>query len=405
MTRPGLIALSVIAVAAAGGYWFTASRGAVEPASTPRAGRSGEGFPVAVATAPVAQADMPVRKRAIGFVETPASVVVRSRIDSQIVEQHVTDGQFVGKGDLLFTLDDRDIKAQIAKDEAAIARDEATHRRAEADLARYQMLLARNAGTQVQVDQATADEGSSAATILSDKATLDADKLKLGYTRITAPIDGRAGAVQVTPGNLVSANASGSALMTITQMKPLRVTFTLPERELPVLQAALARGAPVPVTARIPDTDRPPAQGILNFVDSTVDMTSGTITVKAAFANDDLALWPGQYVDVEVAVDTLRDVAVVPTVAVQSGQKGPYVYVADAGGTVALRQVKVALADGARTAISDGVKPGERVVVDGQLRLKDGAKVRERDGQAKPADAAKPVAGGKGVPVASGTQS
>lgn len=399
MTRPGLIVLSAIALAAAGGVWFATSRGSGDHAATSRPSRGGEGVPVSVATAPVAQADVPVRKRAIGFVETPVSVVVRSRIDSQIVEQHVTDGQFVAKGDLLFTLDDRDIKAQIAKDEAAIARDEATHRRAEADLARYQMLLTRNAGTQVQVDQATADEATSAATILADKATLEADKLKLSYTRITAPIDGRAGAVQVTPGNLVSANASGSALMTITQMKPLRVTFALPERDLPVVQAALARGKPVPVTAKIPDTDKPAAQGVLNFVDSTVDMTSGTITVKAAFANDDLALWPGQYVDVEVAVGTLQDVAVVPTVAVQSGQKGPYVYVAEAGGTVALRQVKVALADGARTAIAEGVKPGERVVVDGQLRLKDGAKIRERDGQAKPAD------GAKGVPVAGGANS
>ena len=152
-----------------------------------------------------------MRKRAIGFVETPASVVVKSRLDSQIMQQAVVDGQFVKAGDLLFTLDDRDIRAQIAKDEAAIARDEATHTRTQLDLARYQQLLARNAGTQQAVDQATADERTAAATILSDKATLEADKLRLGYTRILAPIDGRVGAVQVTPGNLVSANSTGPA--------------------------------------------------------------------------------------------------------------------------------------------------------------------------------------------------
>jgi multidrug efflux system membrane fusion protein len=380
MKTSKILFISFVAVAATGGIWFGSSRGAVEPTAT-RQARGAGGFKVAVVTATAEKADMPVVKRAIGFVETPASVAIRSRVDSQIVEQHFTDGQLVRKGDLLFTLDDNDIKAQISKDEAAVARDEALHKRSEGDLFRYQQLIARNAGTQQQLDQATADERSTAATIQSDKATLEADRLKLGYTRIVAPIGGRAGAVQVTPGNLVSANASGTTLVTLTQIKPLRVTFTLPERELAALQAALARGAPVPVLARIPDSGRKPAEGVLNFVDSSVDTMSGTITAKAAFANDDLSLWPGQYVDVEIDVDMLRDVAVVPTVAVQPGQKGPYVYVVNQGGTVSLRPVTVALADGARTAVSEGVKPSERVVVDGQLRLKDGAPVREREPQ------------------------
>ena len=386
MKTPTFVLIALVATVAAGGIWYVRSHGAVEPAQSQRQSRGGDGAPISVVSAAAEASDMPVVKRAIGFVETPASVVIRSRIDSQIVEQHVADGQFVKKGELLFTLDDRDIKAQIAKDEAAVARNEALHTKSQNDLARYQQLLSRNAGTQVQVDQATADERSSAATIQADRATLDADRLKLGYTRIAAPIDGRAGAIQVTPGNLVSANASGTALVTLTQMKPLRVTFALPERDLPVLQAALARGTPVPVMARIPDSGRKPAEGVLNFVDSSVDTTSGTITAKAAFANEDLSLWPGQYVDVEVDVDLLRDVAVVPTVAVQPGQKGPYVYVVAAdGATVRLQPVKVALADGGRTALSEGVKPGERVVTDGQLRLKDGARIREREQKSAPA--------------------
>lgn len=387
--------------AVATGLWFNASRGAVDPGDasrSARAGRGGDGAPVAVVTAAAERADMQVRKRAIGFVETPASVVVKSRLDSQIVEQHVVDGQFVRKGDLLFTLDDRDIKAQIEKDEAAIARDEATHRRAEGDLARYQQLLAKNAGTQQSVDQATADERSSAATILADKATLDADRLKLSYTRIVAPIDGRAGAVQVTPGNLVAANSTGVGLVTLTQMKPLRVTFTLPERDLASLQRALAAGKPVPVTASVPESGRAPAQGLLNFVDSSIDMTSGTITAKAAFANDDLALWPGQYVDVEVVTDTLADTTVIPTVAVQPGQKGPYVYVVKPDQTVELRQVKVALSDGDRTALGAGVAPGEHVVTDGQMRLKTGSRIREQGGALKPAAP-------EGTPVVEGAKS
>lgn len=393
MKRSGFVTGLMLVAAAAAGVWYWRSHGS-ENAQAAR-GRA-DGAPVAIASAAAVQVDFPVRKRAIGFVETPASVLVRSRIDSQIMQQHVTDGQFVKTGDLLFTLDDRDIKAQIAKDEAMLARDEATHTRNLADLERYKQLLARNAGTQVQVDQAIADERSSAASIQGDHATLDADRLKLSYTRITAPIDGRIGAVQVTPGNLVNAsnNNSGTGLLTITQMKPLRVTFAMPEHELPTLQAALAAAKPIAVTARVPNTGRPPAEGKLNFVDSTVDMTSGTITAKAAFANDDLTLWPGQYVDVEIVPETLMGITVIPTVAVQTGQKGPYAFVVKPDSTVDLRQIKVALSDGDKTAVSEGIAPGERVVTDGQMRLKQGTRVRERAATSDKPPASTPVAEG-----------
>ena len=394
MKRSGFVTGVVIAGLAAGGIWHWRGR-APDTAQAARGAR-GDGGAVSVISAAAIQADFPVRKHAIGFVETPASVLVRSRIDSQIMTQNVVDGQFVKAGDLLFTLDDRDIKAQIAKDEATLARDEATHTRNLADLERYKQLLARNAGTQVQVDQAIADEKSSAASIQGDHATLDADRLKLGYTRITAPIDGRVGAVQVTPGNLVNAaaNNSGTGLLTITQMKPLRVSFALPESELPTLQGALAAAKPVPVTARVPNSTRPAAEGKLNFVDSTVDITSGTITAKAAFANDDLTLWPGQYVDVEIIPDTLAGVTVIPTVAVQTGQKGSYAFVVKPDSTVDLRQIKVALSDGDRTAVTEGIAPGERVVVDGQMRLKQGTPVRERAATGEKPPQATPVAEG-----------
>ncbi|MFA6966658.1 efflux RND transporter periplasmic adaptor subunit [Bosea sp. (in: a-proteobacteria)] len=401
MKRKSVLTIAVLTAAVlATGIWFNTSRGRVEPADPARparAGRAGDGAPVSVITALATREDVPVRKRAIGFVETPASVVVKSRLDSQIMAQHVSDGQFVGKGDLLFTLDDRDIKAQIDKDEAAIARDEATHKRAENDLARYQQLLARNAGTQQSVDQATADERSTAATILSDKASLEADKVKLGYTRITAPIDGRVGAVQVTPGNLVGANSSGTGLLTITQMQPLRVAFSMPESDLPVLRRALNASTAVPVSAVVTGAGGAPAMGTLNFVDSVVDRASGTIAAKAAFPNTDLALWPGQYVDVEIAADTLTGTTVIPTVAVQTGQKGPYVYVVKPDETVELRQVEVALSDGGRSAITSGVSPGERVVTDGQMRLKQGTHIRDKsaDAKAPPAPQSVPVASGE----------
>ncbi|CAM5202222.1 Membrane fusion protein, multidrug efflux system OS=Bosea thiooxidans OX=53254 GN=ARD30_00345 PE=3 SV=1 [Bosea thiooxidans] len=390
MKRSGFVIGLLFALAAAAVFWSMRPHA---PAPSAR----GDGAAVAVVTAVGVQADFPVRKHAIGFVETPASVVVRSRIDSQIMQQHVTDGQFVKAGDLLFTLDDRDIKAQIAKDQAMLAKDEATHTRNLADLERFKQLFARNAGTQAQVDQATADERSSAASIQADHATLDADRLRLGYTRITAPIDGRIGAVQVTPGNLVNAagNSSGTGLLTITQMKPLRVSFAMPESELPTLQGALAAARPVPVIAHVPNAGRMTAEGKLNFVNSTVDTTSGTITAKAAFPNEDLSLWPGQYVDVEIIPETLAGVTVIPTVAVQTGQKGPYAFVVKPDSTVDLRQIKVALSDGERTAVAEGIAPGERVVTDGQMRLKQGTRVRERAATGEKPPQSTPVAAGE----------
>lgn len=406
MQRSKVLLASLLAVAGiASGWWYLSQHQASAPGaanssfaseSSGRRGRGGggDGPPVAVVTAVAEKGDFPVRKRAIGFVETPASVVVRSRLDSQIMEQHVTDGQFVKTGDLLFTLDDRDINAQIAKDEAMIARDTATHLRTKADLARYKQLLEKDAGTQQQVDQAVADEKSAAATVLADQATLDADKIKLGYTKITAPIDGRIGAIQVTPGNLVSANSTtGNGLVTITQIKPIRVAFTMPESELDNLKTSLASGEAPKVKALVPGAKSPPPVGTLNFVDSSVDQASGTIAAKAAFANDDLSLWPGQYVDVELEAGTLKDITIVPTVAVQAGQKGPYVYVVGEDSRVTLRQVTVALSYGERSAISAGLKPGERVVTDGQIRLKEGVRVHDSNASGtRPGPTAAPAA-------------
>jgi multidrug efflux system membrane fusion protein len=175
-------------------------------------------------------------------------------------------------------------------------------------------------------------------------------------------------------------------------MKPLRVSFTMPENELPTLQAALHSANPAVVRAQIPQSPDQPAEGKLNFVDSNVDITSGTITAKAAFPNDDLRLWPGQYVDIEFIPDTLKGVTVIPTVAVQTGQSGPYVFVAKADSTVDLRKIKVALSDAGKTAVTEGVAPGERVVIDGQMRLKQGTKVREREANGEKPQVSTPVA-------------
>lgn len=350
---------------------------------------------VAVVTAEAQSIDFPIRRRTIGNIEAMATVLVRSRVDSQLLGQHVKDGQFVKKGDLLFTLDDKELRAAVARDEANLARDQANLTRTQADLQRKRDLMSSGAGAQQQVDQALADAKAAEAAVAADEASLDTDKLRLSYTRIEAPIDGRLGSIQVTPGNLVRASdGGGGGLVTITQVKPIRVSFTLPERDLAAVRAAMADTLAPSVRVFASGSSTAMATGPLTFIDSAVDMASGTITAKAIFANEDLALWPGQYVDVEVELGTRPSTVVVPTVAVQAGQSSPYVFVARPDGTAELRAVKVAVADGERTALAAGVKPGERVVVDGQLRLANGTRIRD----ASPAAAGPAPKAGADVP-------
>ena len=334
----------------------------------------GGGAPVAVVIAPVEQVTFPVRRRSFGYAEPMASVIVRSRVDSQLLDQHFTEGQFVKKGDLLFTLDDRELKAQVAKDEATLAKDRALRARTQNDLQRAQQLLQRNAGTQQALDQATADAKSADATILGDEAALDTDRVRLSYARINADIAGRVGSVSITPGNLVHANDTGPGLVTITQIAPIRVSFTVPERDFPSVQQSAAKA---PIEVRVFERGSPdkPITGKLTFIDSQVDTTTGTVILKAEFANADLGLWPGEYVDVELDTAQHPNAAVVPTVAVQQGQDFSYVFVARADNTAELRKVIPGGADATRTEVVSGLKPGESVVVDGQLRLSNGARL------------------------------
>ena len=348
-----------------------------QTSQAPAAGKSGRrgasvGAAVPVVTQVVTVADFPIRRRTIGILESPATIVIRSRIDSQVLEQHVVDGQIVKKGALLFTLDDREIRATIARDEATIAKDKAALTQAEAALHRTEELIAKRVAPQQQLEQATAAFKAAQQTVEADQAVLQADALKLGYAKLEAPITGRIGAVRVAPGNLASANDT-VGLVTLTQMQPLRVSFTLPERDLAALRAAASRNPPAVVRVYTSGDPEPLSSGTLDFVDSSVDNTSGTIAAKATFANEHFKLWPGQYVEVEVDLDVRPGTATVPTVAIQTGQKGPYVFVAKEDHTVEMRKVELAGAEGNRTALKSGLSAGERVVVQGQLRLSQGA--------------------------------
>ncbi len=353
---------------------------------------------VVVATVAAEAVDLPITRTTVGWIEPMATVVVRARADGPIVEQRARDGATVKEGDLLFRIDDRETRAQLARDEASLLRDQATLARTQGDLRRVTELLAKNAASQAQFDTLTAESKVAAANVAGSQATLDADRVRLDYATIRAPITGRLGNVRVTEGNLVKGNeAGGTGLVTITQMRPLRANFSLPERDLDLLREAMARKAPAAVRVSSSGGDEVLATGRLSFVDSSVDQASGTVTAWALFPNDDDRLWPGQYVRVEIDLAVRPKITSVPLVAVQPGQAGSFVYAVGEGGKVSRRPVEVLLARGMSAALASGLAPGERVGVEGQLRVRDGTLVEERPIKPEAAPQARQASVGAGV--------
>ncbi|MES0054076.1 efflux RND transporter periplasmic adaptor subunit, partial [Mesorhizobium sp. M0078] len=293
-------------------------------------GKSGAGGNAArsasIVSATATTADFPIRRYAIGFVSSPAVVNINARVSSQIVSIDVRDGQMVKAGDLLFSLDDRALKAQLAKDQATLAKDQALLTSSGSDLQRAKDLVAKQAGTQQTYDQAVAAQKAAAATVDADKATIDADNVQLGFASIKAPIAGRLGAVNVSVGDLVTLSNGNSStatpLVTITEMDPLQVNFNLPESNLALLHKALANPQQGAVTLTKDGDPTPIGNGTLDFVDSSVDTASGTIATRASIPNADLSLWPGQYVNVVLDAGIMPQMTSIPTVAVQPSQKG-----------------------------------------------------------------------------------
>lgn len=389
-----------IGIALVAGFYvyprFIASRAAdaAVPANGGSVGTSGKGAggghsaPVAVISALATSEDVPVTQQAVGTAEPLASVAVRTRMDGMIVSQSVNDGQMVKAGDPLFKLDDASLQAAIAKDQATIAKDQANLDQANNDLKRDLSLSGgKNAViTDQQLEQQQALEKADAAMVAMDRAALQADQVQLGYATITAPIAGRVGVVNVSPGNFVR-SADATPLLTITQMAPLRVSYSVPQRQLDAYRTALAGGEPVVVDALNATSGKKLATGKLTFIDSAIDTASGTVILKAEFPNADGALWPGEYVNVSTQLGLLKDATVVPVIAVQQSDQGAFVYVVKDGGKAAKVPVKVATTKGDKAVITDGIKPGDHVVIEGQLRLTDGAPVKETVGSKKTADA------------------
>ncbi|MFC5555112.1 efflux RND transporter periplasmic adaptor subunit [Methylobacterium iners] len=320
---------------------------------------------------------VPVLRTSVGWIEPLATVKVRARIDGQIVERLVHDGSQVAEGDVLFRIDDSEIRAIVARDEAALTRDRAALSRHEADLARAIDLRSRNVATQVQVDQLGHDTKAAAANVAASEATLRASRIRLGYTVVRAPIAGRAGVVRNARGDLVGPAEGPSAnLLTLTPMSPLQVSFTLPERDLDLLRAALQHIEPKSsVSVFIGGADRAVATGRLKFLDSSVDPVTGTILVKAQVPNEDHALWPGQYARLEITLDEGIETVTVPVAAVHQDQRGRSTFVIRSDGSVERRMVDASEVLGGRAAVRSGLREGEQVIVEGHTRLSDGTRV------------------------------
>jgi len=329
---------------------------------------------VPVTVSAVIQKPMPAELRAIGNVQAFSTVVVKSLVEGTLTQVDFKEGQEVKKGDLLFTIDPRPFEVKHQQAEANLARDEAQAENARLEARRYEGLLQKEFVSQQQYEELRTTAAAFEGTLRADRAAVDQASLQLDYCSIRSPIDGVAGTLLVNPGNLVKVNDSDHPLVTINQIRPIYVSFSIPEGNLPEIQKHRALG-PLTVEAIVPNGPTPPARGRLTFVDNTVNNTTGTILLKALFPNDMKTLWPGQFVNVVLTLTTQADAIVVPSQAVQTGQQGSYVFVVKPDQTAESRPVVTDREVDGETVIEGGLKPGEQVVTDGQLRLSTGAKV------------------------------
>jgi RND family efflux transporter MFP subunit len=374
--RASLLAFPTAMLVACGGGKPATESAASSPAAAPAPAVAASGPPVSVTTVVAQQRDFPVTVRATGTVAPLSSVDVKSQVSSVVTQVHVKEGQFVRAGEPLFTLDTRTDQANMGKAQAQLAKDQATLADAQRQLERSRDLLARGFVSQGAVDTAQANVEAQQAAVQADRAAIEAVRVGLSYGRITAPSAGRVGAVQVFAGTSVA--PSGPVLATITQLDPISVAFSLPQRHVGDALKLLAANDTGNVTAILPE-GRGQRVGRLQFVDSGVDAASGTVKVKAGFENKDQALWPGAYVDVMLAVQTLRNAIVVPQAAIVQGVRGTVVFVVGPDGKALIRPVSVLHSAGA-DAVVEGLKPGDRIVVDGRQNVRPGSALVVRDG-------------------------
>lgn len=347
------------------------------PSAPPKATATKGPPPAPVLITEVEIRTVPVVLNGIGSVLPRSTVSVKSRLDGQIVEAPVKEGQNVKKGDLLFRIDPRPYEAALRVAEAALLRDQANYQKAQSDMARIGDLAGKGFSPQSKLEETKAAMNALAATMKSDEAAIELARLNLEYTYIRSPIEGRVGNILLASGNMVKANDT-QAMIVITEMDPIYVAFALPEQYLSEIKARLAQGK-THVEVAPPESKSEPAKGELFFVNNVVDMTTGTIQLMATFANPKQTLTPGQYVTARLTLGAIEDAVVVPSRTIQVGAKGSYVFVVKPDKTVEVRAVKPGPTFEGRVVVLEGLKKGETVVTDGQLRLFPGARIAPKD--------------------------
>jgi multidrug efflux system membrane fusion protein len=397
VTRPSrfprlrrLLWLLLIAAIVGVAVWYL-TRPVTQPTNS---GRPQAGAPVPVGVAPVQKGDIPVTLSQLGTVTPLAMVTVKTQISGYLMQVAFREGQMVNKGDFLAQIDPRPYQVALEQAQAQLAKDQALLKNAQLDLQRYNTLVAQNSIAKQTRDTQTSLVAQYEATVKSDQAQIDAQKLNLTYCRIVSPVTGRVGLRQVDAGNYVQ-TGDPNGIVVVTQLQPISVIFTLPEDNLPQVMARVRAGAALPVTAYDRTGSTELATGKLDTVDNQIDTTTGTVRLRALFDNEQDVLFPNQFVNVKLLVNSLHDADIVPSSAIQRGAPGTFVYLVKPDHTVAVQKVKLGPSDGQRIAILSGLQPNESVVIDGTDRLRDGAKVT-----VAPAESPKTAAGQTAPPSA-----
>jgi multidrug efflux system membrane fusion protein len=382
--------VAILALGAAGAYWWQGQRPPQQQQQRQGRNFQGNDGPVPVIAALTKRADVPVYLDGVGTARALNTVTVRPQVDGKLISVNFVEGQDVKRGFVLAKVDPTTYQAQYDQAVAKKAQDEATLANARIDLERYEKLAATNSIARQQYDTQKATVAQLEAQVKLDQAQIDNAKAILEYTDVVAPLDGRTGIRQVDQGNIVRASDT-TGIVIITQLQPISILFTLPQQQLTDVIRAKGRGE-VPIDAFGADNKTVIDKGKLGPIDNQVDQTTGTIRLKAEFPNGEFQLWPGQFVNVRVQINTLKQVVVAPTSAVQRGPTGTFVFVVQQDSTVAVRPVTITQQDEARAVIATGLQPDERVVTTGFARLTAGAKVTVTNAENQPANANEPVA-------------